>query len=195
MPKPLINENDPKLARLNEILIDYLTKELPKVPSRQLIIADAIGVLVIPVHLAIAIILDIRSLVVATIAISIAYVSIDFPTSSGLVLIFFAVFIILGKSFQSKISEAMLCLLNLASFGFFIKYISKGYQSRSLFSHTLLRPTGPLFDRMGVYAETLPLRTRSTYHEFIEIYQRSRYGDETEFDCLMDEYWRKEQSA
>lgn len=48
MPKPLIDETDPNLSQLNEVLVDFITKNISEVSSKTLIFADTLSLLMFP---------------------------------------------------------------------------------------------------------------------------------------------------
>ena len=189
MPKPLIDDDDPNLPRLNEVLVDFITKNIWEVSGKTLIFADMLSLLISPLGFASALLHSVLLFCTFLLIglVSLIYLDVlSVPYALVLTVLFTGVF---SKHLRHVLSGVMFHILNILTFGHLIKVISRGYQSNEPLTHHLLRSESPFFSLLGTYAETLSLQKRNKYHGYIETYQKSRYKDDGEFEEMISKYW------
>jgi len=189
MPKPLIDETDPNLSQLNEVLVDFITKNISEVSSKTLIFADTLSLLMFPLGFVSALIHSFFlfcSLLLLGLISSIYFDLISVAIAILLTVLLTGVF---SKHLRQVLSGVIFHTLNILTFGHLIKVLSKAYQSNEPLTHHLLRSEGLVFPLLGTYAETLSPLKRNKYHGYIEKYQESRYGSAEDFAMMISNYW------
>ena len=189
MPKPLIDDDDPNLPRLNEVLVDFITKNIWEVSGKTLVFADVISLLMSPVGFLFALLnsafLFCTFLLIGLVS-SIYLDALSVPYALILTVLLTGIF---SRHLRHYLSGVIFRLLNLSTYGHLIKVICGGYQSNEPISHHLLRSESAFLSLLGTYAETLNVQKRNQYHRYINIYQRSRYKDDGEFEEMISRYW------
>ena len=189
MPKPLIDDSDPNLLRLNEVLVDFITKNISEVSGKTLVFADVISLLMSPIGFLLALLNSAFFFCTFLLIGLVSSVYLDVLSVPYALILTGLLTGIFSRHLRHYLSGVIFRLLNLSTYGHLIKVICGGYQSNEPISHHLLRSESPFFSLLGTYAETLSLQKRNKYHGYIETYQKSRYKDDGEFEEMISRYW------
>jgi hypothetical protein len=191
MPKPLMDESDPRMRELNAILVDYLTINLDDVSTGRLILCDALNTLLTPISVIVDLVKDIHllalSILVGYVIKSATLVESWNAATAFAMILFFAI----SKNIRFSTYRVIFHLIDLASFGRLIKSAASGYQSGNVFWHARLSSSGAAFSCLGVYYQTLAPAPLAKFESFITAYRKSKEGKEAEFDAIVAKYWKE----
>jgi hypothetical protein len=189
MPKPLIDESDPDISRLNEILVDFITKNLDAVPGRALVFVDVISLLTSPLTFLFALLNS--AFILSSFLLIGLFVSLYLELVSVAYAIFMSVLFagVFSKQIQHALFQMVFHAFNLLIYGYPIKMLAWGYQSNEPISHRSLISKSFLFSLLGGYVETLNIQKRNQYYRYIEVYQESRYKNKENFEEMVSKYW------
>jgi hypothetical protein len=190
MPKPLIDSDDPNLKRLNEILIDHLTKHLPFVATWKLMFADMVGLAFTPIGMLTVLVKDFVPLLLSVGITAVLFLFFPDLTISNGILFFLLLIFVLSKEFRKELFSLFFHFINLVTLGGVIKRLAKGYQSENPIAHTFLRIDGSVFNLLGTYAESLGGEEHRNYHKCIDLYVTSRNSNSGDFETFAHEYWK-----
>jgi hypothetical protein len=189
MPKPLIDESDPDISRLNEILVDFITKNLDAVPGRALVFVDVTCLILSPLTFLFAF-LNSAFILFSFLLIGL-FLSLYLELFSVAYAIFMSVLFagVFSKQVRNVLFQMMFHAFNFLIYGYPIKLLARGYQSNEPISHRLLISKSFLFSLLGGYVETLNTQKRIQYYKYIEVYQESRYKNKENFEEMVLKYW------
>ena len=189
MPKPMIDESDPRLPILNEILADFITKNLRKIPGKRLMFVDVICLLLSPLTIVITLFRDLY--IFLPLLLSGLFLSTNYELVSTIYVILIVVLLtsVFSQKLRTELSRTIFHVFNVLTGGYLIRIIAHGYQTNEPISHAILKDKSPIFGLLGNYVETLDSESRSMYHKYIDTYQESRYLDNKSFEEMIDKYW------
>jgi hypothetical protein len=189
MPKQFMESDDPQLRQLNDVLVDLITKNLPKVPAWKFIFAEPISIALSILMTPLILVRDIRFFALSASVAYVAYSASFLESKGSAALIGSIIFFATSKKFSSSVFEVIFRLLNLMSFGNLIKIISQGYQTGNVICHLVLSKDSPLFGLLGVYAETMPSISLAEYESLIQGYRDYKMGRKSNFELMISKYW------
>jgi len=189
MPKPLIDENDPDLVKLNEVLVDFITRNLSKVSSKTLMFADVLGLLLSPIGIIVAFVKSIFILIPLSLFSLLLTNYFEVFDLTHAILLSLCMTVVFSKQLRHLVWQIIFKIINLMTVGSLIRIIARGYQANEPTSHSLLKSESPFFSLLGSYAETMDSLSRRRYHAYIDAYQESRYGDKEKFNAMIFDHW------
>jgi len=116
----MIDDSDPRLPMLNEILADFITKNLRMIPSKTLMFVDVICLLLSPLTIVITLLRDLY--IFLPLLLSGLFLSINFElvTTTNAIVIVVLLIGVFSKKLQTDVSRTIFHVFNILTCGYLI---------------------------------------------------------------------------
>jgi len=151
MPKPMIDDSDPRLPMLNEILADFITKNLRMIPSKTLMFVDVICLLLSPLTIVITLLRDLYIFLPLLLSGLFLLINFELVTTTNAIVIVVLLTGVFSKKLQTDVSRTIFHVFNILTCGYLIRIIAHGYQANGPISHAVLKDRSPIFGLLGNY--------------------------------------------
>lgn len=191
MKKNIPHYSDSEEVRINEILVDFFTKNVIFAPKKSILLTDIFSLASAPFAFFVTVVKNLHKILYALILMMILSYSMDVLPIGKANLFLILSFLFLRSEVQGELAQSLFHIANLTCFGSLIIFLSRRYQKNDFIARSIFKPGGSLFLLVGIYVNALPFTKYLEYERMINFFVEAKKIGTTKFDEFERQYWEK----